>query len=226
MNAGLQRIATSWIPRRWLWAGFAVVGLLFGSLQDAGAQVMIYRITFSDLQSYNVDFFDGGYLVAPALGGAPALIMVNRAADTGATYTTAVSGGDFFIGLGADKRLMATYSCRGAGASALCAFGPVENSIRLKSRSFDIQVRVARVLSGGVVAASSEDGRAGADGSSGFAQHSQVLMEVDDALTAEANTLGGESGDGISVINAYLESHGFQPEDPVPQPPMQLPPGT
>jgi hypothetical protein len=88
--------------------------------------------------------------------------------------------------------------------------------MRLKSSAFDLQVRVARTLSGGVVASSSENGEKGPDGTIGFAQHSNALMEIDEGLTREANTLGGQPGDGVSVVNAFLESHGFQPEDPVP----------
>jgi len=196
-----------------MFLGLMVGCALFGLSGEACAQVIVYRISFEDLAGYNVDFFDGGYLVAPALGGAPSLVMVNQDA-AGATYTAAVAGGDFFIGVDGAKRLMATYSCQGAAHSALCAFGPVVGSIRLKSRSFDIQVRVARTLTGGVVAASSEDGQKGADGTIGFAQHSNVRMEIDTVLTDEANTLGGESADAVSVIYAFLESNGFKPDDP------------
>jgi hypothetical protein len=187
--------------------------LTFVSTQDLQAQVIIYRISFSDVASYNVDFFDGGYLVAPALGGLPSMTMVNRDAQGDATYTAAVAGGDFFIGLDANKQWISTFSCQGSGNAALCAFGPVSNSIRLKSSSFDIQVRIAPKLTGGVVASSSEDGQKGPDGTIGFAQHSTVIMEVDQVLTSEANTLGGQIGDGVSVVNAFLESHGFLPED-------------
>lgn len=161
-------ILPSRIPRSARWkqrpfmagAALALALAALGLAKPAFAQVMIYRISLTHLEGYNVDFFDGGYLVTPALGGAPSLIMVNRS-NSGSSYTSAVSGGEFFIGLGSDKRLMATYSCRGTGASALCAFGPVLSAIRLKSRSFDIQVRVARLLSGGAVVASSEGGEKG-----------------------------------------------------------------
>jgi len=180
------------------------------------AQVIIYRISFTDVAGYNVDFYDGGYLVAPALGGLPSMVMINRDADGSATYSSAVSGGNFFIGLDSQKRWMATFGCKGRGEASLCAFGPVLSSMRLKSSAFDLQVRVARTLSGGVVASSSENGEKGPDGTIGFAQHSNALMEIDEGLTREANTLGGQPGDGVSVVNAFLESHGFQPEDPVP----------
>ncbi|MBU6300836.1 MAG: hypothetical protein KGS60_04730 [Verrucomicrobia bacterium] len=182
----------------------------------AQAQVIIYRISFTHVAGYNVDFYDGGYLVAPALGGLPSLVMINRDASGAATYSPAVSGGDFFIGLDKDKRLMATFGCKGRGDASLCAFGPVLSSMRLKSTAFDLQVRLARTLSGGVVASSGENGEKGPDGTIGFAQHSNVVMEMDASLTEEANTLGGQPGDGVSVVNAFLESHGFQPEDPVP----------
>jgi hypothetical protein len=54
------------------------------------AQVIIYRISFTDVAGYNVDFYDGGYLVAPALGGLPSMVMINRDADGSATYSSAV----------------------------------------------------------------------------------------------------------------------------------------
>jgi hypothetical protein len=210
--------------RRSVWPVLAVALILAGWTVRASAQVVIYRISFSDLEDYNVDFYDGGYLVTPILGGTPSLILVNRAPDLGATYTSAVSGGEFFVGLDSQKRLLATFTCRGKETSALCAFGPVQSSLRLKSSSFDLQVRVARLLTGGLIAASSEGGQKGPDGTSGFAQHSQVKLEIDDALTSEANTFGGLIGDGVSVINGFLESHGYRPEDPDPSPPAALTP--
>jgi hypothetical protein len=77
-------------------------------------------------------------------------------------------------------------------------------------------VRIAPKLTGGVVSSSSEDGQKGPDGTIGFAQHSDVVMEVDQVLTNEANSLGGQIGDGVSVVNAFLEGHGFLPEDGAP----------
>jgi len=84
-------------------ASLTFLGLLWWLVRSsrcqaqASAQVIVYRISFTDLVGYNVDFFDGGYPVAPALGGAPSLVTVNRDAG-GATDTAAASGGDFFIG--------------------------------------------------------------------------------------------------------------------------------
>jgi hypothetical protein len=203
----------------WL-ASVALLALgLWGLPGQAGAQILIYRITLSDLEDYNVDFYDGGYLVAPVAGGTPSLILVNRPTGIDATYTAAVPSGEFFIGLDSQNHSVATFTCRGRETSAMCAFGPVESVIRIKSSTFDMQARAARLLSGGLVAASSEGGATGPDGTTGFAQHSQVTLDLDEALTREANVFGGQIGDGISVVNAYLESNGFRPEDPVPQPP-------
>jgi hypothetical protein len=204
----------------------ALLGFFVAAPDSAPAQVLVYRLVFADGAGYNVDFHDGGYLVAPALGGAPSLVLVNRP-DGQPVYSAPAETGEFFIGLGqpasagntARRTLMATYSAVGSGNAALCAFGPVDAVVRLRGPGFDLRLRVAKTLGGSSVAASAEDGTPAPDGTLGFAHHAQVRLDLDAYLTDRANAAGGEGFDGIAAVIAHLERNGFRPEpEPEPEP--------
>jgi len=187
--------------------------LLLAMAAPAQAQVLVYRLVFSDGAGYNVDFPDGGYLVAPALGGAPSLLLVNRPGGE-PTYTAPAETGEFFIGLSGPSAgtLMATYSVNGVGNTALCAFGPVDAVVRLRGPGFDLRLRVAQSLLGSTVAASAENGEPVEDGTLGFAHHASVRLDLDSFLTDRANAAGGEGFDGIATVIAHLERNGFRAE--------------
>lgn len=187
----------------------------------ADAQVVVYRVTFKELRGYNVDPFNGGYLVAPALGGAPSLTLTYRNFGV-RTFTPGTAAGDYFIGLTRQGVLMSTFTAGAGdeGNASYMAFGPVNSSIRLKGPVFDLRLRVAKQLVGGTVAASSENGEGQSDSSIGFGYHAEMKMEIDGSLSARANEEGGAVEDGVAVVTAFLQRHGFrsdaaeEPEEP------------
>jgi len=211
-------------PRRFV-SGILLVGFVLGFLvPDAGAQVLIYRMKFDRISGFNDRPFNGGYMIAPATGGAANFLFTqeNRgsrllvpAPGAGklfpartddrkakwvaqATSSSGVGGGN---GGDDDPPTTSTFTVGGYVAT-----GDADTSASLKTRQYELIVRISKRLRGRAVGASDAD-----DGNrAGFVNVSEWKLDWDKSMTREANRRGYDVAETDAWIREGLERRGFR----------------
>lgn len=181
-----------------------VLALACGSCSlatSAGAQVLVYKIEFKHLDGFNVDFYQGGYLIAPALGGDGTFLLT--AIEGGRrVLDTSPGSGRFFFGNSSSKRYNGVAATVGGGeegttaGGAYVAYGTASSTVTLRTPLSRLKLKLAKTLHGQAVAANDEEGENKLNGSVGSANLSEMTLRLDEGLTETYN------GDGLSVADA------------------------
>lgn len=161
---------------------------------EADAQVIVYRLEFKHKDGYNVDFFNGGYLAAPLLGGAGNFLLT--AIDNGRrVLDTSPGSGAYFYARDGDKRYGVISATVGSGANdsrggSYVAHGPVNKTLSFATPTAGYSIRVASKLTGESIAADDEGGEAKFNGSVGTINFSELTIHLDEGLTKQYNEKG------------------------------------
>ena len=126
----------------------ALLAALILHTTAAQAQVLVYRISFSDAHGINYDSFTGGYFAAPLLGGAGTFLLTSNQgariltqSDGGGRLFTAVSGEE-------KKSVIAAQTGSGTAGGAMVALGDINHTLQVQSPIATISIRVAKILTG------------------------------------------------------------------------------
>lgn len=127
---------------------------------QARSQVVVYSVDFKHEDGFNIDFFDGGYFVAPALGGSGTFILTSQ--DKGRkTLSSSAGTGNFFHGLDEhEKRISVVSASGGDGSTSVAsyvAFGDVSGTVEIVTTDATYKIKVAKKLKGHAIAASSAE---------------------------------------------------------------------
>ncbi len=205
----------------------ALLAALILHTTAAHAQVLVYRISFSDAHGINYESFNGGYFAAPLLGGAGTFLLTSNdgariltQSDGGGRLFTAVSGGE-------KKSVIAAQTGGGTAGGAMVALGDINHTLQVQSPIATISIRVAKILTGTAVSADDESTTTDAptDGSLGSAGFSQVHFTLDEAQTKAANQAGKSLSQALEQLKLQLEREGYSAPAPVATPVVTIPTG-
>jgi hypothetical protein len=205
----------------------AVAGFL-GISGTCRAQVLVYKIDFSNGKGINFHTFEGGYVVVPLLGGSASFLLTST--HDGRTYTESTEGGTFFTavsGSGDQKAVLSATTGGGTAEGAMVALGDVNHLIKVNSRTLSLAARVAKTLHGTIVSADdeSEASETAVDGSIGSAGVADLKMVLDEDETNDANKDGKDIATTLTDLKEKLENKGFknadESEEPEPEEPEE-----
>lgn len=190
--------------------GFACLGLILAP--SSQAQVVVYSLEFEHKDGFNVEFFHGGYVVAPLLGGTGTFLLT--AFDGGRrVLDTSPGSGSFFLAKEGDKRINVVAASVGSGSSgaggSYIAYGEVNRTLFLKTPTSRYRLKVAGTLTGRSIAADDEGGTVKLDGSVGTANFSALTMRLDDSLTKELNEKGLSVEEASAEVTRRLKWKGY-----------------
>lgn len=199
-----------------------VVGVALGLvLPDAGAQVLIYRMKFDRISGFNDRAFTGGYMIAPATGGAANFLFTQE--NRGSRLLVPAPGAGKLFPARTDNRkskwVAQATSSAGTGdgtedppvtstftVGGYVATGDADTSASLKTRLYELVVRISKRLRGRAVGASDAD-----DGTrAGFVNVSEWKLDWDRSMTREANRRGFDVAETDAWIRESLAKRGFR----------------
>jgi hypothetical protein len=187
---------------------------VFGSAAEA--QVIVYKVEFSDAKGINFHTFEGGYAVVPLLGGQASFLLTSTEprrtfaeSDAGATFFTAVSSG------GDQKAVLSASTGIGTASGALVAIGDIDHMIRVNNRTVTLTARVAMTMTGTLVSADDESnaGSSAADGSLGSAGIARMRLSLDEDATDRFNRDSLTMSATLEQLKIELRRHGFSADD-------------
>jgi hypothetical protein len=209
MTFSIRSIVSVWL---------ASLGLVLAT--QTQAQVVVYSVEFEHKDGFNVEFFHGGYVVAPLLGGAGTFLLT--AFDGGRrVLDTSPGSGNYFLAKNGDKRYNVVAATVGTGSTgpggSYIAYGEVNRTLFLQTPTSKLRLRIAGTLTGKSVAADDEGGEVKFDGSVGTANFSSLKMALDDTLTKDYNKRGLSVEEAAAEVTRMLRWKGYSeaaPETP------------
>ncbi len=201
---------------RWFLFLLTAIATLGFSTASSKAQVVVYKIDFSNAKGVNFYSFDGGYVVVPLLGGSASFLLTSTT-DEGRTYIESAEGGNFFTAVtsgGDQKAVLSATTGTGTAAGALVAIGDINHVIKVTSRTLTLAAKVAKSLSGTLVSADDESSAESTaiDGSIGSAGVADLKMSLDERETNDANKDSLSLADTLEVLKIELERQGYSAE--------------
>jgi hypothetical protein len=188
----------------------------------AGAQVLVYELEILKENGINYHPFEGGFFVAPLLGGTGTFLLTST--DGGRTFTESGNSGRLFTAVdGKEKKAVISATTGGTGTAqgALVAIGKIDHGLTVNSPTTSLNIRVAKSLTGTAVSADDESTASApaTDGSIGSAGVSQLKLVLDEPATKHANNHGLSLSQTVAELKLELQRRGYQPETtPTPTP--------
>lgn len=191
---------------------FGFLLAILGFSKESQGQVLVYKIDFGGAEGINFHVFEGGYVIAPLLGGAASFLLTSS--EDGRTYTESSEGGNFFTavtGGGDQKAVLSATTGAGTASGAMVAMGDINHVIKVNSRTITLAAKVAKTLHGTLVSADDESEATGTaiDGSLGSAGVADVKMVLDEKETNKANKDGLTQAQTVEQLKIELERQGF-----------------
>ncbi|RBP35336.1 hypothetical protein DES53_1223 [Roseimicrobium gellanilyticum] len=180
----------------------------------AQGQVLVYKFDTSDAKGINFHTFEGGYVVAPLLGGDATFLLTTK--EDGRQYLESSGGGRLFTavsGSGDKKAVISASTGLGAAEGALVALGDINHTVKISSPASTITARVAKALHGTLVSADDEsDAETEArDGSIGNGGTADVKITLDEKETNRVNDDGLTLAQTVEHLKLELEREGYRP---------------
>lgn len=193
----------------------ALAGLLCAPATQA--QVVVYRLEFKHQDGFNVDYYTGGYLAAPLLGGTGNFILT--AVENGRRVLDASSGsGTYFLARSGDKRYNVVSATIGSGADSTAngsyvASGESKRTVNIVTPTGTYNIKLATVLKGESIAADDENGEVKFNGTVGTANFSDLTLYFEEGLTEEYNNDGFSLEEAATRLTRLLRWRGFANAD-------------
>jgi hypothetical protein len=192
------------------------------SASTASAQVLVYKLDFSKDRGINYHTFEGGYFVAPLLGGAGTFLLTSN--EEGLIYTESTDGGRLFTAVSNDdkKAVISATTGTGTAAGAFVALGDIDHTVKVNNAVYSLTAKVAKTLTGTAVTADdeSEVEAPATDGSLGSAGIAKLKIVLDEEETNRANRDGLSLTQAVEQVKLTLERQGYsdgveeEPETP------------
>jgi hypothetical protein len=200
-------------------AGTATAGTATGGTtgtNETNTGVFVYELSFKHREGFNVDFWGGGFVVVPAIGGTGSVILT--AIDNGKKeYVLGSNSVDFYFAKTREKRFSVVAMGSGAPGGeapvfAMQAFGESNYGITIQNQISTLKVKAAKLMKG-YAQASQDEGLLTApssDGTVSFVEFSEMKLEFDDKLTDRMNErFGGAVGTAFTELEAEVKRRGY-----------------
>lgn len=191
---------------------FIATLLFLISSQSLDAQVLVYKIDYNQSKGINYHPFEGGYFIAPVLGGAGSFLLTST--DGPHTFTVSSNGGKLFTAVtgGGDKKaVMAATTGSGTATGSMVAAGDINHTLSITSPTQTLTVRVAKKLTGTAISSDDESKvtAPAIDGSIGSAGTSEIHLTLDEDQTNLANHHALSISQTVDQIKLLLGQTGF-----------------
>jgi hypothetical protein len=197
------------------WLILVVLGGFGIFVPRAQSQVLVYKLQIGDGKGINYSAYEGGYFVAPLLGGTGSFLLTSL--DTRRSYVEAPDTGKLYTAVNDEQKKAVIGARTGAGSAvgAMVAYGDIDHRLHVNAPTLDIHVRVAKTLSGTVVSYDDESERVEptVDGSVGVAGMSSFKAVLDEDETWRANKAGLTLPQTVEQLKLKLEREGYGNED-------------
>jgi len=183
---------------KWILAAVLIIsGMLSGVAQ---AQVLVYKLEFERKKGVNYHPFEGGYFIAPLLGGEGSFLLTST--EDGRSYLGAAGGGRLFTAVDGSNARAVVSATTGAGTAygAMVALGEINHTVSVSSKTYQFSAKVAKSLSGTAVSADDEseiEETSTVNNNIGSAGVSEFKLTLDETETRRINK------DSLSLAQAY-----------------------
>lgn len=178
---------------------------------SASAQVLVYKLDFRKDKGVNYHTFEGGYFIAPLLGGEGTFLLTDT--TNGRVFTEAANAGRLFTAINRNETKAVISATTGSGTAegAIVVIGDVNKTIRINTPTLSLAAKVAGRLAGMAVTADDESDadEPASDGSLGSAGFSQLVMELDEDETNRNNDKGFSLEKTVEALRTTLERAGY-----------------
>lgn len=178
---------------------------------SASAQVLVYKLDFRKDKGVNYHTFEGGYFIAPLLGGEGTFLLTDS--TDGRVYTEAANAGRLFTAINHSETKAVISATTGIGTAegALVVIGDVNKTVKVNSPTLSLAAKVAGKLTGMAITADDESDADGPalDGSLGSAGFSQLVAELDEEETNRNNGKGFSLEKTVEALRTTLERAGY-----------------
>ena len=174
----------------------------------------VYRLTFSPAgESINYRPYQGGYYIAPIMGGTGSLILTLTTGGQKRFYTYANFGELFVAVKGQDRKtVLSAAASNSVSTTTFYAIGDADEKMDVESRSAESDVYVAKLLTGYSVSADSERDLPFASASAsdiGVAGASFLRCTLDEGLTKDAIKQSRILSAEVTEIQTQLTEKGY-----------------
>lgn len=185
------------------------LALSFCGVTTATAQVLVYKIEFQPEKGVNYHSFQGGYFVAPLLGGKGSFILTNTESEP--VYLTSQESGRLFTATNAREKKAVIAANTGSAIGAFLVMGEINHSINASGPSYNLSAQVAKTLQGSLIIADDESTVEvpAEDGSVGVAGFSRVSLTLDEGQTLSANQSHLTVVQSTERLRQKLENEGY-----------------
>lgn len=167
--------------------------------------VLVYEVSFRHMEGFNVDFWDEGYIIVPAVGGEGSALFT--ATDNGRRTFRSFSGSVSFFNAKDKHHSYSVMAMAGTAPSIVCiqAYGKADDKVKANGPTYSITVRAAESLKGLAQASRDEStlpvSEQPRDGTLGFLEFAEVKVNIDQRLTDQAN----ENASSVESMFDYLK---------------------
>lgn len=178
--------------------------------------VLIYELSFKHLEGFNVDFWDEGYIIVPAVGGEGSALFT--ATDNGRRTFRSFSNSVSFYNAKDKHHSYSVMAMAGTSPSIVCiqAYGKADDKVKANGPTYSITVRAAESLKGLAQASRDESTLAltdqPRDGTLGFLEFAEVKVNLDQDLTDLANEDASSVDSMFDYLKKLLTRRGFVEE--------------
>lgn len=174
----------------------------------------VYKLTFATAgESINYRPYQGGYYIAPIMGGTGSLILTLTTGGQKRFYTYANFGELFVAVKGQDRKtVLSAAASNTVSTTTFYAIGDADEKMDVESRSADSDVYVAKLLTGYSVSADSERDLPFASSSAtdiGVAGASFLRCTLDEGLTKDAIKNSRSLSSQVTEIQTQLTEKGY-----------------
>lgn len=172
--------------------------------------VLVYNLNFKHLAGFGIDFFEDGYVVLPATGGAGEVLFLGR--DSGKRIYSKQTGAKSFTGKTRDDTYTVV-TMNGTSGASLCmhAYGKADDKVKANTPTVSISVKTARTMHGIAQAAYDESTATTKplNGTLGFVEFSEMKLVLDEGETNRVNDNSLSVVDAMKTLVTKVTARGY-----------------
>jgi len=174
--------------------------------------VIIYELSFKHVAGFNVDFYEGGYVVVPATGGGKGSAIFTAMDSGKKVYWKFADTVNFYPAKTDDDRYTVISLAGGSDAVVgMLAYGKANHTIKINNTLFSLSLHAAESLRGMAQASRDESSptKQPKDGTIGFVEFSEMKLNLDERETDRSNDKAESVSTAFTRLETKLKGKGY-----------------